>query len=172
MHVWSGIHRQSVTLQMLFHLACFPGLIGVSYAQALTFDERIEQASTICLNQSLILLWSYSDPIHPLVSKSIDCGTSKHRTIEHHLQHITYNLSLHLPSCTLYFSCLLACPALDNIHALYIWQQLNPTKVNFRSPWVQLHQCSSKLSKWVQLHQCSSKLSKWGADFCWSSCTA
>eukprot|EP00117_Sycon_ciliatum_P006446 scpid30493/ scgid9981/ WD repeat-containing protein 63 len=43
------------------------GLIGVSYAHALTFDERIDMSSTIRLSQSLILLWSFSDPIHPLL---------------------------------------------------------------------------------------------------------
>ena len=45
------------------------GLIAVSCAEQMSFDERIDNSSKILLNPSFILLWSFADPIHPLVSR-------------------------------------------------------------------------------------------------------
>eukprot|EP00795_Rhopilema_esculentum_P004097 gene4097-20277_t len=43
------------------------GLIAVSCAEQLSFDERIDHCSRILMNPSFILLWSFADPIHPLL---------------------------------------------------------------------------------------------------------
>ncbi|XP_048581354.1 dynein axonemal intermediate chain 3 [Nematostella vectensis] len=43
------------------------GIIGVSCGERLLFDERIDQSSRILMTASLVLIWSFSDPIHPLV---------------------------------------------------------------------------------------------------------
>ncbi|KAK6180530.1 hypothetical protein SNE40_012670 [Patella caerulea] len=41
------------------------GVVAVAVAQRLSFDERIDNASKIIMNPSLILIWSFADPIHP-----------------------------------------------------------------------------------------------------------
>ncbi|XP_030851872.1 WD repeat-containing protein 63 isoform X1 [Strongylocentrotus purpuratus] len=43
------------------------GVIAVSCAERMTFDDRVEHSSKIIMNPSLILLWSFTDPIHPQV---------------------------------------------------------------------------------------------------------
>ncbi|XP_070562697.1 dynein axonemal intermediate chain 3-like isoform X2 [Ptychodera flava] len=41
------------------------GIIAVSCAERLSFDERTENASKVLMTPSLILVWSFTDPIHP-----------------------------------------------------------------------------------------------------------
>ncbi|CAB3993991.1 WD repeat-containing 63-like, partial [Paramuricea clavata] len=41
------------------------GIIAVSCAELMSFDERVDNASRIIMTPSLILIWSFSDPIHP-----------------------------------------------------------------------------------------------------------
>ncbi|XP_076440866.1 dynein axonemal intermediate chain 3-like isoform X2 [Babylonia areolata] len=41
------------------------GVVAVSIAERLTFDERIDQAAKVIMTPSLILIWSFTDPIHP-----------------------------------------------------------------------------------------------------------
>uniref|UniRef100_A0A5F8GT04 Dynein axonemal intermediate chain 3 n=1 Tax=Monodelphis domestica TaxID=13616 RepID=A0A5F8GT04_MONDO len=41
------------------------GLIAVSVAERLSYEERVHYAGRLLLQQSLILFWSFSDPIHP-----------------------------------------------------------------------------------------------------------
>ena len=48
------------------------GVIAVSCAERVTFDDRVDNASKILMNPSLILLWSFLDPIHPQVC-NVDC---------------------------------------------------------------------------------------------------
>ncbi|XP_036613228.1 dynein intermediate chain 3, axonemal [Trichosurus vulpecula] len=42
-----------------------PGLIAVSVAQRYSYEERVHYSSRLLLQPSLILFWSFSDPIHP-----------------------------------------------------------------------------------------------------------
>ncbi|XP_052258483.1 dynein axonemal intermediate chain 3-like isoform X6 [Dreissena polymorpha] len=41
------------------------GIVAVSVAEKLTFDERIDNASKVIMTPSLILIWSFTDPINP-----------------------------------------------------------------------------------------------------------
>lgn len=43
------------------------GLVAVSVAQKMTFDQRVDNAQKIIMTPSLILIWSFVDPIHPLL---------------------------------------------------------------------------------------------------------
>ena len=54
---------------------CFmcPGVVAVSIAERLSFDERIDQAAKVIMTPSLILIWSFTDPIHPQVRGGV-CG--------------------------------------------------------------------------------------------------
>ena len=49
------------------------GVIAVSCAENMTFDERIDNSSKIIMRPSLILIWSFADPIHPQVRFSLRC---------------------------------------------------------------------------------------------------
>lgn len=44
------------------------GVVAVAIAEKLTFDERIDNAAKVIMTPSLILIWSFTDPIHPQVS--------------------------------------------------------------------------------------------------------
>lgn len=37
-------------------------------AEKMTFDERIDSAAKVIMTPSLILIWSFTDPIHPQVT--------------------------------------------------------------------------------------------------------
>ncbi|XP_002740173.1 dynein axonemal intermediate chain 3-like [Saccoglossus kowalevskii] len=41
------------------------GVIAVSCAERLSFDERVDNSSKVLMTPSLILVWSFTDPIHP-----------------------------------------------------------------------------------------------------------
>ncbi|XP_048256413.1 dynein axonemal intermediate chain 3-like isoform X4 [Haliotis rufescens] len=41
------------------------GVVAVAVAERLTFDERIDNAAKVIMTPSLILIWSFTDPIHP-----------------------------------------------------------------------------------------------------------
>uniref|UniRef100_H2Y8V0 WD repeat domain 63 n=1 Tax=Ciona savignyi TaxID=51511 RepID=H2Y8V0_CIOSA len=41
------------------------GVMAVACCERLTFDERIDCANKLLMTPSLILIWSFSDPIHP-----------------------------------------------------------------------------------------------------------
>ena len=41
------------------------GIVAVSIAERLTFDERIDNAAKVIMTPSLILAWSFTDPINP-----------------------------------------------------------------------------------------------------------
>jgi len=43
------------------------GLIAVSCAEHMSFDERIDNYSRVLMNPSFVLIWSFADPIHPLL---------------------------------------------------------------------------------------------------------
>ena len=43
------------------------GIIAVSCGEGLSFDDRVDNFSRILMTSSLVLIWSFSDPIHPLV---------------------------------------------------------------------------------------------------------
>ncbi|XP_067929011.1 dynein axonemal intermediate chain 3-like [Watersipora subatra] len=43
------------------------GLVAVSVAQKLTFDARVDNSNKIIMTPSLVLIWSFVDPIHPLL---------------------------------------------------------------------------------------------------------
>lgn len=42
------------------------GIIAVSCGEGLSFDDRVDYFSRILMTSSLVLIWSFSDPIHPL----------------------------------------------------------------------------------------------------------
>lgn len=72
-----GLQRVSVCLckheriafkRRLYELCV--GVVAVSIAERLTFDERIDQAAKVIMTPSLILIWSFTDPIHPQVMYS------------------------------------------------------------------------------------------------------
>ncbi|XP_053326034.1 dynein axonemal intermediate chain 3 [Spea bombifrons] len=42
-----------------------PGLVAVSVTERLSFEDRVNLSSKLVLKPSLILLWSFADPIHP-----------------------------------------------------------------------------------------------------------
>lgn len=42
------------------------GIIAVSCGEGLSFDARVDHFSRILMTSSLVLIWSFSDPIHPL----------------------------------------------------------------------------------------------------------
>ncbi|CAC5422765.1 WD repeat-containing protein 63 [Mytilus coruscus] len=41
------------------------GVVAVSVAEKMTFDDRIDSAAKVIMTPSLILIWSFTDPIHP-----------------------------------------------------------------------------------------------------------
>ncbi|KAL4236475.1 WD repeat-containing protein 63 [Mactra antiquata] len=41
------------------------GVVAVSVAEKFTFDQRIDNAAKVIMTPSLILIWSFTDPIHP-----------------------------------------------------------------------------------------------------------
>ncbi|XP_066297797.1 dynein axonemal intermediate chain 3-like [Branchiostoma lanceolatum] len=41
------------------------GVIAVACSERLTFDQRVDNASKTLMTPSLILIWSFTDPIHP-----------------------------------------------------------------------------------------------------------
>jgi len=43
------------------------GVVAVSVGERLSFDDRVDNAHRIIMTPSLILIWSFSDPIHPQV---------------------------------------------------------------------------------------------------------
>ena len=44
------------------------GALAVSCGGSYSFDERIDLSSRLLLSHSLILIWSFADPIHPQVT--------------------------------------------------------------------------------------------------------
>nr|XP_014342639.1 PREDICTED: WD repeat-containing protein 63 isoform X2 [Latimeria chalumnae] len=43
----------------------YPGIIAVAVTERLSFEEKINLSSRLLLTPSLILIWSFTDPIHP-----------------------------------------------------------------------------------------------------------
>ncbi|XP_071799358.1 dynein axonemal intermediate chain 3-like isoform X2 [Asterias amurensis] len=43
------------------------GIVAVACSERMTFDDRVDNASRIIMSPSLILLWSFTDPIHPQI---------------------------------------------------------------------------------------------------------
>lgn len=41
------------------------GVVAISCTQRMTYDERVETGHNVESRQSLILIWSFNDPIHP-----------------------------------------------------------------------------------------------------------
>lgn len=41
------------------------GVVAVSVAEKMSFDDRIDSAAKVIMTPSLILIWSFTDPIHP-----------------------------------------------------------------------------------------------------------
>ena len=52
---------------MISQMCLFVGLVAVSCSEQMSFDDRIDNLSRVLMSPSLILLWSFADPIHPLV---------------------------------------------------------------------------------------------------------
>lgn len=43
------------------------GLVAVSVAQKMSYDARTDNSHKLIMTPSLILIWSFVDPIHPLL---------------------------------------------------------------------------------------------------------
>ena len=41
------------------------GVVGISCSQRFAFDERVERGFSVRSKQSLVIIWSFHDPIHP-----------------------------------------------------------------------------------------------------------
>ena len=52
---------------MVLNFSHSTGIIAVSCGEGLSFDDRVDNFSRILMTSSLVLIWSFSDPIHPLV---------------------------------------------------------------------------------------------------------
>lgn len=51
------------------HCTCIlSGIIGVACGETYSFDERVDLSFRLLHSRSLILIWSFADPIHPLVN--------------------------------------------------------------------------------------------------------
>lgn len=61
--------HQVQLLQTFIVIVFQSGLIAVSVAVRLSFEERVYFSGKLLLQPSLILFWSFSDPIHPQVMK-------------------------------------------------------------------------------------------------------
>ena len=46
---------------------CLTGVVAVSVAEQYTYNARIDNAAKVIMTPSLILIWSFTDPIHPQV---------------------------------------------------------------------------------------------------------
>lgn len=55
----------------IFLIECL-GVVAVSAAESMSFDDRIDHAARVIMTPSLILIWSFTDPIHPQVIIPID----------------------------------------------------------------------------------------------------
>ncbi|KAL8583506.1 hypothetical protein ACOMHN_056316 [Nucella lapillus] len=58
------IHKDKTITCIQWHPS-IKGVVAVAIAERLTFDERIDQAAKVIMTPSLILIWSFTDPIHP-----------------------------------------------------------------------------------------------------------
>ncbi len=43
------------------------GVVAVAIAEQLSYDDRIDHAARVIMTPSLVLIWSFTDPIHPQV---------------------------------------------------------------------------------------------------------
>ena len=50
------------------HIVCTVGIVAVSCGENFCFGDRVDLMSRLILNHHLILIWSFADPIHPVVS--------------------------------------------------------------------------------------------------------
>ncbi|XP_063056855.1 dynein axonemal intermediate chain 3 isoform X2 [Engraulis encrasicolus] len=58
-------HSKEKTISYINWHPTISGVIAVAMAERLTFEERVGGANKLVLNPSLILFWSFSDPINP-----------------------------------------------------------------------------------------------------------
>ena len=43
------------------------GIVAVSCSENVGYDERMDLSSTLLKDRSLVLIWSFTDPIHPVL---------------------------------------------------------------------------------------------------------
>ena len=64
-------YYENYTLHALFHIhmsiMCLLGIVAVSVGEPYSLNERIELSFKLVHSNSLVLLWSFTDPIHPQV---------------------------------------------------------------------------------------------------------
>ncbi len=71
--MFNGIRHYEVLLHFFFQqnknnfIYIYKGIIAVSLAAGQGFDERIDNISRMTTSPSLILIWSFVDPIQPKV---------------------------------------------------------------------------------------------------------
>eukprot|EP01137_Pigoraptor_chileana_P012527 Opistho-2@64993 len=63
------------------------GVVAVSCTERLTFDERVTDAARVLMTPSLILVWSFQDPIHPqlILEAPDDVTVFRFNPLEPHL---------------------------------------------------------------------------------------
>ncbi len=49
------------------NISCLVGIVAVSCGENLSFDDRVDLSTVLLRKQSLILIWSFTDPIHPVL---------------------------------------------------------------------------------------------------------
>ena len=52
---------------IVYHVLCSLGIVAVSVGEPYSLNERIELSFKLVHSNSLVLLWSFTDPIHPQV---------------------------------------------------------------------------------------------------------
>ena len=55
-------HKKQASLHII---TTSPGIVAVTYTEKLKYDDRVDLSSRILMTPSLILIWGFSDPIHP-----------------------------------------------------------------------------------------------------------
>lgn len=53
-------------MYLFIHL--ISGVVAVSVGQRMSFDDKVDHAAKVIMTPSLILIWSFTDPIHPQVN--------------------------------------------------------------------------------------------------------
>lgn len=67
---WHPNIRGSLAISPVFFAVKLKGILGVvavSCTERIAFDERVERGLLLRSRRSLILVWSFHDPIHPQV---------------------------------------------------------------------------------------------------------
>ncbi len=58
-------------------LLVYIGIVAVSCSESVAYEDRIDLSSSLLKDRSLVLIWSFADPIHPVLflegPESVQC---------------------------------------------------------------------------------------------------